>query len=76
MCGGGDGFLGLGKAKQVDPPDPVIPAPPAPERKQDTGAIVAIGDSDEEVAAQRRKMGKVTKGGSAIRNGYASDLGL
>ena len=62
MCG--DGFLGLGNApKAPKMPKAVVPAPPAPERKQDTGAIVAIGDSDAELAEQRRRAGGRVKGG-------------
>jgi type II secretory pathway component HofQ len=40
----------FGKAKapeqtQVDIPDPIAPAPPAPSRKVDTGAIVKVGQT-------------------------------
>lgn len=65
MCG--DGFLGLGNApKAPKMPKAVVPAPPAPERKVDTGAIVAIGDSDEELQMQRRRAGGRARGGSSI----------
>lgn len=66
MCG--DGFLGLGNApKAPKMPKTVVPAPPAPERKQDTGAIVAIGDTEEELAMQRKRAGaKPTKAGAGF----------
>jgi hypothetical protein len=72
MCGGG--FLGLGPApKAPKMPDAVVPAPPAPERKQDTGAIVAIGDSNAELEMQRKRASGVkTKGGSGL--GIAKEL--
>ena len=64
MCG--DGFLGLGSSpKAPKMPKAVVPAPPAPERKQDTGAIVAIGDSQEEMDMQRRRASAKTSRGGA-----------
>lgn len=52
--GGGGGILspitdtlfGKSKAPEATPiPDPVAPAPPAPSRKVDTGAIVKVGNA-------------------------------
>lgn len=74
MCG--DGPLGLSpKAKKIETPDPVIPAPPAPSRKQDTGAVVAIGDTEDELDMQRKKSyAKPIKGGAQF--GLGSDLSI
>lgn len=49
--------LGLGGSSQkaVKMPKAAIPAPPAPQRKQDTGAIVAVGDTDSEYTAEQRR---------------------
>ena len=67
MCGGG--FLGLSPkaetAKAVKMPKVEAPAPPAPSRKQDTGAVIAIGSDEAYDAERRRRMG----GGSSRKAG-------
>lgn len=72
MC---NDILGLGgkeEVKAVKMPKAAIPAPPAPERRQDSGAIVAIGDADSAYDAERRRAlaSRATsrKGGSALGN--------
>lgn len=48
--------LGLSSdSKAVKMPKPVAPAPPAPQRRQDTGAIVAVGDLESEYSDERRR---------------------
>lgn len=71
MCGGG--FLGLSPktatAKAVKMPKAEIPAAPAPSRKQDSGAIVAIGDNESEYSDARRRAAMRNSsrtGGSAL----------
>ena len=70
MCGGG--FLGLSPkeetAKVVKMPKPQTPAAPAPERKQDTGAIVAVGDTESQYSDERRRRAARTpqRGGSSL----------
>lgn len=69
MCGGG--FLGLSPkaetAKAVKMPKVEAPAPPAPSRKQDTGAVIAIGSDADYDAERRRRMGASSrKAGSSL----------
>lgn len=81
MCGGGGGILGgltgllFGKQenKAVDLPEPAPPAPPAPSRKQDTGALVKVGETG---AADERLSGKRRTGLSALGRSASSGLGL
>lgn len=66
MCGQGGllGLFGSSGAKAPKVPDVQTPAPPAPQRKQDTGAIVAIGNDDESDLSSAAF--KKQKGGSAL----------
>ncbi len=70
MCGGG--LLGLSPkeqtAKAVKMPKVEAPAPPAPSRKQDTGAIIAIGSDNDYDDARRRRLASASgrKAGSTL----------
>jgi hypothetical protein len=72
MCGGGGGLLGtlsgllFGKPKAPEMPKIEAPAPPAPSRKTDTGAIVRIGDTS---TATDRLSGNATGTGVQRRTG-------
>lgn len=73
MCGGSSGLFGTGLFADKAPaavkfPKPEVAAAPAPERKQDTGAIVAVGNSEDEADARRRasSYGSKRKGGSSV----------
>jgi hypothetical protein len=74
---GGGGFLSpvtdvlFGKAKepaapQVDIPEPMAPAPPAPSRKVDTGAIVRVGQSGASDRLSGRSTGSSRRSASTL----------
>lgn len=60
---GGITSLLFGKAPSVDIPEVEVPAPAAPSRKQDTGALVRTGTD----AAERVKNQRVSGTSSASR---------
>ncbi len=69
MCDIGEALGLTDKPKAVKLPKPVIPAPPAPQRKQDTGAIVAVGDTDSEYTDERKRRASrisTRQGGSSL----------
>lgn len=75
----------FGKAESPsmpDIPDPVVPAAPAPSRKQDTGAIVKTGaDAAEDIRNQRASGKRSTASSSRTTStlgtlGRRSSLGL
>ena len=77
MCGGGGGIIGgissllFGKPENNAPEMPKVeaPAPPAPSRKQDTGAIVKVGDSGSTDRLSGNGTGGVRrKSGSSLGN--------
>jgi len=78
MCGGGGisltkvldplGLFTKDKAPEMEIPKVEAPAPPAPSRKQDTGAIVKVGDR----GAADRLSGNGTGG---VRRKSGSSLG-
>ncbi len=82
MCGGGGGILGgltgllfgsKQESKAVEIPEPAPPAPPAPSRKQDTGALIKVGEAG---TADERLSGKRRSGLSAMGRSASSGLGL
>lgn len=49
----------FGRPEQPDIPEPTVPAAPAPSRREDTGAIVAVGSD-----ARNKRVSGGRRGGS------------
>lgn len=64
------GNLLFGVDKPKAPPPPKIPAAPAPEARQDTGALVVTGDQrNERVSSSKKKSGGTPASGGDILGG-------
>jgi hypothetical protein len=61
----------FGRPEQPDIPEPEIPAAPAPNRREDTGAKVVVGSDaskDKRVSGRSSGSGSSTSGGDVLGN--------